>query len=93
MTARELIKILLELPLEEKIEFYLMGRYKGKKYKNQDPETCYLTIKDKDDIDLNSRSIVIYLNLDESYDYDYTDYPNKKKKFNNNLNLIEEKRI
>ena len=33
MTARELIKILLELPLEEKIEFYLMGRYKGKKYK------------------------------------------------------------
>ena len=93
MTAKELIKILLELPLEDEIEFSLLGRYKGKKYKNQDPKSCYLSIQDKDDIDLSNRGIIIYLGLDKSYNYDYQDYPKKKKIFNNNLNLIEEKRI
>jgi len=98
MKAKELIKILLDLDIDAEIECCLYGRMKGKKYKYEEPKSCYIPIKNKNDVDCSSNSaskIVIWLELDGCYNYDYlpngTEHTENIKIFNTNLNLIEEK--
>ena len=67
MKVGDLIKQLLDMPMDENISIRLIGKFKRKK---TDPEVCLLPLT-KEDVDYDRHGITFYVALDDAYHYEY----------------------